>query len=339
LTRLAGMVSIVVPCYNEQQVIHQLYDRLTAAAEAWDQPFEVLLVDDGSHDDTWEIAQEIHERDNRWKIIRFARNLGHQTAVSAGLYYATGDCVTVIDADLQDPPEELHRFIEKWREGYEVVYAIRKNRKEHFVKRLSYKLYYRILGSLADIDIPYDSGDFCVMDRRVVNMLNAMPERNRFVRGLRSWVGFRQIGLEYERSARAAGTPKYKFRRLLKLAIDGILSFSTVPLRMSIYLGFIASSLALLAVVMTFLQRMYADWFAQLGFQPVPGHTTTRIAIFFLGGVQLISLGIIGEYLGRVYEEVKGRPLWIIQDMLGFEEGAGQEQGDFQVPHCRKPRC
>jgi glycosyltransferase involved in cell wall biosynthesis len=320
------MISIVVPCYNEQQVLPKLYERVTVAAETWGEPFEVVLVDDGSHDDTWRVAQEIHERDLRWKIVRFARNFGHQTAVSAGIHYAQGDCVIIIDADLQDPPEELHRFIAKWREGYQVVYAVRTRRKESLLKRLCYKLFYRILGRLADINIPYDAGDFCLMDRKVVDLLNAMPERNRFVRGLRSWAGFRQIGLEYERSERAAGEPKYTFRKLFKLAVDGILSFSTVPLRLAIYFGFFVSSLALLGVIFTFLQRMFAEFFSRMGFTPIPGHTTTRIVVLFLGGVQLIFLGIIGEYLGRIYDEVKGRPLWIIQDTVGLEHEPAERQ-------------
>ena len=320
------MISIVVPCYNEQQVLPKLYERLTASAETWDEPFEVVVVDDGSYDDTWEVARDIHELDTRWKIIRFARNFGHQTAVSAGIHYARGDCVIVIDADLQDPPEELHRFIAKWREGYQVVYAIRTKRKENLLRRLCYKLFYRILGRLADINIPYDAGDFCLMDRRVADLLKSMPERNRFVRGLRSWAGFRQIGLEYERSARAAGEAKYTFRKLFRLAVDGILSFSTVPLRMTTYLGFIVSSLALLGAIFTFFQRIFADWFSRVGLGPVPGFATIVIGVLFLGGVQLICLGIMGEYLGRVYDEVKGRPLWIVQDTIGFERESSEKQ-------------
>ena len=314
------MISVVVPCYKEQEVLTQLYNKLTAAAETWGELFEVVLVDDGSNDGTWKLAYDIHNRDPRWKVIRFARNFGHQTAISAGIYYAQGDCVIIIDADLQDPPEELYRFIKKWREGYEVVYAIRTKRKEDFIKRLCYKVFYRILGSLADIDIPYDSGDFCLMDRKVVDLLNSMPERNRFVRGLRSWVGFQQIGLEYERIARAAGEVKYTFRKLIKLALDGIFSFSTVPLRIATYFGFSVSLIALLGAIFTFLQRIFADWFSRVGFGPVPGFATTVISILFLGGVQLICLGIVGEYLGRIYDEVKGRPLWTIKNMLGFEQ-------------------
>jgi glycosyltransferase involved in cell wall biosynthesis len=313
------VISVVVPCYNEQEVLPELYDRLTAAAEAWDDSFEALLVDDGSTDDTFRLASGFHERDARWKVIRFARNFGHQTAVSAGIRYAQGDCVIVIDADLQDPPEELHRFIAKWREGNEVVYGIRRKRKENVFKRACYKLFYRLLGRLAHINIPYDSGDFCLLDRKVVDLLNAMPERNRFVRGLRSWVGFRQTGLEYERHARAAGTVKYTSGKLLKLALDGIFSFSTVPLRMATYLGFIASVIALLGAVFTLLQRLFAGAFEQIGLGPVRGYATTVIAVLFLGGVQLICLGILGEYLGRIHDEVKRRPHWTIRETRGIE--------------------
>jgi len=314
------MISIVIPCYNEKEVLDQLYARLTSAAEKWNEPFEVILVDDGSEDETWQLIKKMHDRDSRWKIIRLARNFGHQTAISAGIYHAQGDCVIIIDADLQDPPEELHRFITKWREGYDVVYAIRAKRKENFVKRLCYKAFYRVLGALADIDIPYDSGDFCLMDRKVVDLLSAMPERNRFVRGLRSWVGFRQTGLEYERSARAAGEVKYTFRKLIKLALDGIFSFSTVPLRIATYFGFAVSLVALLGVIFTFLQRIFADLFLRIGLGPVPGFATTVIAILFLGGVQLVCIGIIGEYMGRIYDEVKGRPLWTIREILDAEQ-------------------
>jgi len=314
------MISIVIPCYNEREVLPQLHTRLAAVAEGWNEPFEVVLVDDGSKDGSWEIFHDIHQRDPRWKVIRLARNFGHQTAISAGIHYAHGDCVIIMDADLQDPPEELHRFIAKWREGYEVVYAIRATRKENLFKRISYRAFYRILRALADIEIPLDSGDFCLMDRKVVNLLKAMPERNRFVRGLRSWVGFRQIGLEYQRGARAAGEVKYTFRKLVKLALDGVVSFSTTPLKVATYFGFIVSFFAVFGVVFTIIQRLYAEWFAQRGFPYVPGYSPTIIAVLFLGGVQLISLGIIGEYLGRIYEEVKGRPPWTVQAMLGFEE-------------------
>lgn len=316
------MISIVIPCFNEQEVLPQLHARLSVVAESWGESYEVILVDDGSADATWEIIERFHEGDGRWKAIRFARNFGHQTAISAGIHHACGDCVIIMDADLQDPPEQLHRFIEKWQEGYEVVYGIRATRKENVVKRASYKAFYRVLKRLADIDIPLDSGDFCLMDRKVVDLLKAMPERHRFVRGLRSWVGFRQVGVEYARSARAAGEVKYTFRKLVNLAYDGIFSFSTAPLRLATYFGFITAFLALLGTVFTIMQRIFVEWFTEKGFPFVPGYYTTISVILFLGGVQLICIGVLGEYLGRIYDEVKGRPLWTIRGTVGFGEAS-----------------
>lgn len=313
------LISVVVPCYNEFAVLDELHRRLTAAAEAWQHPFEVVVVDDGSEAETWQKLAEIHGRDPRWRVIRFSRNFGHQTAVSAGLYYARGDAAIVIDADLQDPPEELRRFIDKWEEGYEVVYAIRRKRKESALKRFCYHSFYRLLSGAARVPIPEDSGDFALIDRRVINILNRMPEENRFVRGLRAWSGFRQIGIEYERQARAAGAPKYSFSRLLQLAVDGIFSFSTSPLRLATKLGFITSGVAAGGAVFTLAQRIFLDFFTRLGLRPVPGFATIVIAILFLGGVQLICLGILGEYIGRVYDEVKRRPLWIVRESLGLE--------------------
>jgi dolichol-phosphate mannosyltransferase len=227
-----------------------------------------------------------------------------------------------MDADLQDPPEQLDRFIDAWKQGHDVVYAIRATRKENILKRAAYKSFYRILRALAQIDIPLDSGDFCLMDRKVVDVLKSMPERNRFVRGLRSWAGFRQIGVEYDRDARAAGEVKYTFRKLIRLALDGVVSFSTVPLRMATYFGFAVSFLALLGAAFTILQRIFVDWFTSVGFPYVPGFYTLFTGILFLGGVQLICLGILGEYLGRIFDEVKGRPLWTIADMAGLEQKA-----------------
>jgi dolichol-phosphate mannosyltransferase len=316
--KVAEMISVVIPCYNEEPVLEVLYERLTDAAQQWGIPYEVIVVDDGSQDGTWEKLTEIHRRDLRWRAIRFSRNFGHQTAISAGMQEARGQAVVILDADLQDPPEVVSQFLQKWREGYQVVYGIRRRRKEPFWKQVAYFLFYRFLRAIAATPIPVDTGDFCLMDRRVVDVLNRMPERNRFVRGLRAWAGFRQIGVEYERHARAAGRPQYTFRKLVQLAIDGIFSFSIWPLRLATRLGLLVSTVAFLGVIFTFLQRIYADWFDKyLGLRPVPGFATTVIAILFLGGVQLICLGIIGEYIGRIYEEVKGRPHWIICDRLG----------------------
>lgn len=316
------MISVVIPCYNEEEVLPQLFARLGAAAETWGEEYEILLVDDGSRDATWQLILEQHARDVRWRGISFARNFGHQTAISAGIHYARGCAVILMDADLQDPPEQLHRFIAAWKDGNEVVYAIRATRKENVLKRAAYKAFYRVLRRLASIEIPLDSGDFCLMDRKVVDVLNAMPERNRFVRGLRSWAGFRQIGLEYDRDARAAGEVKYTFRKLVKLALDGVVSFSTTPLRMATYLGFVVSFFALLGAAVTILQRIFVEWFTRMGFPYVPGFYALFTGMLFLGGVQLISLGIIGEYLGRIFDEVKGRPLWTIRETAGLEMDA-----------------
>jgi dolichol-phosphate mannosyltransferase len=312
-------VTCVIPCYNEQEVLPLLFDRFTAAAETWGVDWNVICVDDGSSDSTWALLCEQAAKDRRWQSLALARNFGHQTAVSAGIYHADGDVVVVIDADLQDPPEELHRFLDKWREGYQVVYAVRKKRKEGPLKRFCYWAFYRVMAQLVSIPIPLDTGDFCVMDRKVVDVLNAMPERNRFVRGLRAWAGFKQVGLEYERHARAAGDVKYTFRKLLKLAFDGIFSFSVVPLTFATWLGFGVSLLALAGILFTFVQRLFPDLFNSVGLRPVPGYATIVIAILFLGGVQLTCLGILGEYLGRIFDEVKRRPQWVFRDNVGLQ--------------------
>ena len=311
-------ISIVVPCYNEEAVLPELFERLNSVAGTWGMDYEVVCVDDGSRDHTWEVLKAQHAKDSRWRCLSFARNFGHQTAVSAGLYFSTGAVVTVMDADLQDPPEEMGRFLEKWREGYDVVYAIRTKRKEGWVKRLGYWCFYRLLARLVAFEVPLDSGDFCLMSRRVVEVINAMPERSRFVRGLRAWTGFRQTGLVVERAARAAGEPKYDLRKLFMLAMDGLFSFSAVPLRMATYLGLWVSGFAFVGVVFTFVQKIFAEQFARIGLAPSPGFPTIVISVLFLGGVQLICLGILGEYIGRIYDEVKGRPLWIVRESAGF---------------------
>lgn len=311
-------VSIVIPCYNEEAVLPRLFSRINAAFADWTDTWEVICVNDGSQDKTWELLREQASRDSRWKAIGFARNFGHQTAVSAGLYHASGDAVIVMDADLQDPPEELHRFIAKWREGYHVVYAVRTRRKEGPLKRACYWAFYRLLARVSKNPIPLDSGDFCIMDRRVVDVLNAMPERNRFVRGLRAWAGFRQAALAYERQARAAGEVKYTLSKLVSLAVDGLLSFSSIPLRLATYLGLAVSTLASCGVAFTLLQRVFSPFFESLGLGPVPGFATIVISILFLGGVQLVCIGILGEYQGRIYEEVKRRPHWVIADAAGL---------------------
>ena len=249
-------------------------------------------------------------KDARVTVVELARNFGHQIAISAGLDYAQGQGVIVMDADLQDPPEVLPQFIAKWREGYDVVYAIREQRKEGRLKRSLYAMYYRMLQRVANIEIPLDAGDFCIMDRRVVDLLNGMPERNRFVRGIRSWVGLDQVGLAYERQARYAGRAKYSYRRLMYLALDGLISFSFVPLRMITILGFIISAISILMAVNYAVQKI------TVGLNP-PGFATIIVAIFFLAGIQLITLGVIGEYVGRIFEEVKQRPLYVVRRVTG----------------------
>jgi len=318
LQPMVKMISVVVPCFNEEAVLPELFNRLGKAAVTWGMDYEIICVDDGSRDRTWELLKAQNKVDARWRCLSFARNFGHQIAVSAGLFYSTGDAVAVMDADLQDPPEELGRFLEKWREGYDVVYAIRQRRKEGWIKRFGYWCFYRLLARLVAFEIPLDSGDFCLMSRRVVEVITAMPERSRFVRGLRAWAGFRQTGLAFERAARAAGKPKYNFRKLFKLATDGLLSFSAVPLRMATYLGLWVSGFAFAGAVFTLVQKIFAEQFARIGLAPSPGFPTIVISVLFLGGVQLICLGILGEYIGRIYDEVKGRPPWIIRDRAGF---------------------
>jgi dolichol-phosphate mannosyltransferase len=311
-------LSVIIPCFNEEDVLPELFVRLGSVAATWGLDFEIVCVDDGSQDRTWELLRAQHEKDPRWRSISFARNFGHQTAVSAGLFFASGDAAVVIDADLEDPPEEIARLLEKWREGYDVVYAIRQKRKEGPFKRLCYWIFYRLMARLVAFDIPLDSGDFCLIGRRVVDTINSMPERNRFVRGLRAWSGFRQTGVTYERAARFAGAPKYTFNKLLKLATDGLFSFSTVPLRAATYLGLSVSALAFLGALFTLAQKIFSEQFTRIGLAPSPGFPTIVISVLFLGGIQLICLGIVGEYIGRIYEEVKGRPLWVLRDCAGI---------------------
>jgi len=314
------MISIIVPAYNEGEGIRTLHERLAACARGWQEPYEILLIDDGSRDNTLAIAEELAAADPNLKVISLSRNFGHQAAVTAGLEHAAGDIVAIIDADLQDPPEELHRFFAKCREGYDVVYGVRAQRKEGMFKRAGYFAFYRVLARLADIDIPLDSGDFCVMNRRAVDAMNALPERRRFVRGLRSWVGFRQFGLTYERHARLLGTPKYTFAKLLNLAIDGITNFSSKPLRLIALIGASLGAVSTLLALLVLIQYL-ADW-TILGYNPreARGWTSIMLAILFLASVQLFSLGIIGEFLGRMFEEIKQRPVYMIGKTVNLDK-------------------
>jgi glycosyltransferase involved in cell wall biosynthesis len=303
-------VSVVIPVYNEQENLDPLYDRLTTVLSQCEPCYEIVFVDDGSRDRGLELLHALEARDYHVKVVELARNFGHQVAISAGLDHACGQGVVIIDADLQDPPEVLPQFIAKWREGYDVVYAIREHRKEGWFKRIAYATFYRLLERIANIRIPLDAGDFCIMDRRVVDLLNGMPERNRFVRGIRSWVGLDQVGLVYERHERNAGEPKYTFRRLLYLALDGLVSFSYVPLRMISILGLSVSLVSILLAMFYLIKAL------TLGLYP-PGFATLVVAVFFLAGIQLITIGVIGEYVGRIFEEVKQRPLYVIRRVTG----------------------
>jgi len=311
-------ISVIVPCFNEEAVLPKLFDRIGAAAAGWGMDCEIICVDDGSRDRTWELLKAQNQKDPRWRCLSFARNFGHQTAVSAGLYHATGDAAVIIDADLQDPPEEIAHLIAKWRGGFEVVFATRKARKDPLLKRILAWGFYRLLAKMTPLPLARDAGDFCLLDRKVVAVMNSLPERSRYLRGLRTWCGFRQTSIEFERSGRAAGLPQYTFKKSFKLAMDGLFSFSATPLRFATYLGLWVSCFAFLGVVFTFAQKIFAAQFARIGLAPGPGFPTVVISILFLGGVQLICLGILGEYIGRIYDEVKGRPLWIIHDSAGI---------------------
>jgi dolichol-phosphate mannosyltransferase len=300
-------LSIVIPLYNEEAVFVDLWLRLAKVMDAMPLTAEVVLVDDGSTDGTRELATLACHEDSRFRLVVLSRNFGHQLAVSAGLQYAGGHAVAILDGDLQDPPEVLGEFHRKLCEGFEVVYAVRRRRKEAWPKRLAYWTFYRLMRAVAAVDIPLDSGDFCMMSRRVVRRINALPERRRFLRGLRSWVGFRQTGLEYERAARGAGRSKYTFRKLLRLASDGMFTFSDVPLRLATWLGLLTTLGSLgVGAILTLWHGTAAP--------------LLPAALAFLGGVQLLCLGILGEYVGRIHAEVKGRPAFVVEEVLGFEQ-------------------
>jgi polyisoprenyl-phosphate glycosyltransferase len=303
-------LSVVIPVHNEQENLPVLYDRLTQVLQQHsDITYELLFIDDGSSDNSINVLRRFAQEDARVIVVELARNFGHQAAISAGLDHSTGRAVTIMDADLQDPPELLPEFLTKWQEGYEVVYAIREQRKESWPRRLAYAAFYRLLRSVASITIPVDAGDFCLMDRRVVEWLVRMPERQRFLRGLRSWVGFSQVGIPYKRQARYAGQPQYTTPQLFQLALDGITAFSNLPLRTISILGLAVSLFSIILAIFYAMKKLMA------GLTP-PGFTTEIVAIFFLAGVQLLTIGVIGEYVGHIAEEVKRRPLYITRRVI-----------------------
>jgi glycosyltransferase involved in cell wall biosynthesis len=315
---IRAILSVVVPVYNEAAVLPAFHERLCGVLAGFrpEMDGEILYVDDGSSDASYDLLAGLARADGAVRVIRFSRNFGHQVAITAGIDHARGDAVVVIDCDLQDPPEVIREFVATWRRGYDVVYGVRLHRKgETAAKVVTASAFYRVLGRLTRIEIPADVGDFRLMSRRVVQQFRLLREKDRFVRGLVSWVGFRQTGVGYVREARAAGETKYPYRKMIRFALDGIVSFSTAPLRLATWLGYFASALAFLYLASVFVQKA-------LGYT-VQGWATIMVALLFLGGVQLICLGIMGEYIGRIFTELKPRPMYVIQETVGLEGEPG----------------
>lgn len=305
------MYSIVIPIYNERETIPELYRRLKSVIQSFDAPVEVIFVDDGSSDDSFDMLTALHKEDGRFKVLRFSRNFGHQVAITAGMEFVNGDAVVLMDGDLQDPPELLPQLIEKWKDGFHVVYAMKRSRKENVLKRVAFSSFYRLMHLFSSITVPMDAGNFSLMDRRVVEVLRNMPEQNRYVSGMRAWTGFEQTGIEFDREARFAGRPRMSFRRLINLALDGLFSFSNAPLRLAIYMGTIAAGISFLGGVYVIYAKLFTD-------RAILGWASTILSITFIGGMILLTLGVIGEYISRIYDEVKHRPLYIIKDKIGL---------------------
>jgi dolichol-phosphate mannosyltransferase len=304
--------SVVIPIHNEQESLQELHRRLVEVFPLLDGEVEVLFVDDGSTDLSYPVMLELHARDPRFKVIQLARNFGHQLAITAGIELARGDAVAVMDGDLQHPPEVLPALAERWREGYDVVYGVMTERPEGWLKRLTARVYYRALRRLASVEIPAAAGDFRLADRRVVEAFRAMPERNRFVRGMFAWLGHRQIAVPYAVPERFAGTSKYTLPKMIRLATNGLVSFSTAPLRLALDLGFVVSGFAFLFGIATLATKL-------AGVFLVPGWLTIVLVTSFIGGIQLMVIGVVGEYVGRIYDEVKARPLYLIRELHGFD--------------------
>ncbi len=301
------MFSLVIPVYNEEDLIQILFERTIRALELLPIPFEIICVNDGSRDSTYAKLLACHQKDARFKVLSLSRNFGHQSAILAGLHHAKGEVIGIMDGDLQDPPELFKDFYEKLEEGFDVVYAVRKKRKEGVLKKAAYKFYYRFLGRITSQDMPLDSGDFSIFRRNVLDKMLDMPEQSLFLRGLRAWVGFRQTGFEYERDERLAGDPKYNFARLLKLAYDGVFSFSRFPIKFVGYLGIFAVCFSIIYTIYLLSKKFFWG-------DVIEGYTSLILVIFFFGGVQLISLRILGEYVSRNYDEARGRPLFIVAE-------------------------
>lgn len=302
------LFSVIVPVYNENDCIQEMYKRVSTVMNSTGEPWELVVVDDGSRDGSTELIRELSKIQKNVRPVIFARNFGHQIAVTAGLDYAQGKAVIIIDADLQDPPEVILELIGKWREGYQVVYAIREEREgESWFKTATASFFYRLISKITDVNIPLDTGDFRLMDRKVVSVLNSMREKHRFLRGMSAWVGFKSIGVKYKRAARFAGETKYPLKKMVLLALNAITGFSYFPLQLATYVGFIAAGISIVIIPIVIFMRL-------VGSQAFFGQASTLLAVLFLGGVQLICLGILGEYIGRIYDEVKGRPLYIVSE-------------------------
>ena len=317
--------SFVIPVFNERETLPELHRRLSDVIGQLDGEAELLFVDDCSWDGSYDLLTELGSRDPRVRVIRFARNFGHQVAITAGLDHAAGDAVIVMDADLQDPPEVVPDLVARWQEGYEVVYAVRERRSgESWFKRATAAWFYRILRRIAHVDMPLDAGDFRLVDRRAVDVFRSMRERARYVRGMFSWVGFRQIGVPYARSERFAGEPKYSYRKSLTLAVDGLVSFSNAPLRAALVAGFAFSALAFLLGVFALVAKL-------AGAFVVPGWASILVVVSFLGGVQLTLMGMLGLYVGRIYEEVKERPIYVVRETIGFRDAPAPETAGVEL--------
>lgn len=305
------MVSIVIPVFNERDTLPELHRRITESMALTGQPYEILFVNDGSTDGSTEVLRTIAGRDAHTRALHLARNFGHQIAISAGIDEARGDSVALMDGDLQDPPELLPEMVSRWKSGAEVVYMVKRTRKENIAKRVLFHSFYGLMRTMSTIPIPLEAGNFSLLDRKVVDVLRAMPERNRYIAGMRAWAGFRQTGIEFDRDARFAGKPHMTLSLLFRLAFDGLFSFSNVPLRIAMYVGMTTAVMSFAAGIVVLYIKLFTD-------HATPGWASPVVSILFIGGLILVTLGIIGEYIGRIYDEVKRRPLYVIQERTGF---------------------
>lgn len=334
MTQASLALSVVIPIYNEDTTLPELRRRLVPALESVVPDFEVIFVDDGSSDSSPGLLATMSAEDPRLKSITLSRNFGHQTALSAGIDHASGAAVVLMDGDLQDPPELIPRLVAKWREGYDVVYAVKEKRKESVLKRAGFRLFYLLLSRLSNVRLPLDAGIFSIMDRRTVEILRSMPERNRYISGLRAYAGGRQTGIRFEREVRYSGDPRQTPAKLLRLALDALFSFSYVPLRVATYAGFATSGLAFIFLLAVLFFKLFTD-------KAILGWASVMSAVLFLGGVQLVTVGIIGEYIGRISDEVKGRPYYVVERKLGFsgdEDTAAFREGGRLPDRRRSPR-